>query len=62
MSTIAGPVAVVVGAEKHGASEGLLSAADAAGAHPDGRAGPNSLNVATAAAVVLYEAVRQRRV
>ncbi len=55
-----GPVAVVVGGEKHGASEGLLSAADLRVRIPmSGRA--DSLNVATAAAVVLYEAVRQRR-
>ncbi|MGB8383483.1 MAG: TrmH family RNA methyltransferase, partial [Dermatophilaceae bacterium] len=55
----AGPVAVVVGAEKHGASESLLSAADVQVRIPmAGRV--NSLNVASAAAVVLYEAVRQR--
>lgn len=54
-----GPVAVVVGAEKHGASEGVLAAADAQVRIPmAGRV--NSLNVASAAAVVLYEAVRQR--
>ncbi|MGV1007955.1 MAG: TrmH family RNA methyltransferase [Dermatophilaceae bacterium] len=53
-------VAVVVGAEKHGVSERLLEAAAATVRIPmAGRA--NSLNVATAAAVVLYEAVRQRR-
>ena len=54
-----GPVALVVGSEKHGATKGLLSAADVRVRIPmAGRA--DSLNVATAAAVVLYEAVRQR--
>jgi len=54
-----GPVAVIVGAEKHGVSEGLRSASDVHVRIPmAGRA--DSLNVSTAAAVVLYEAVRQR--
>lgn len=57
----AGPVAVVVGAEKHGVSDELLAAADARVRIPmRGRA--NSLNVSVAAAVVLFEAVRQRAV
>ncbi len=55
----AGPVAVVVGAEKHGVSDELLAAADARVRIPTaGRV--NSLNVSVAAAVVLFEAVRQR--
>lgn len=55
-----GRVAVAVGAEKHGLTDDLLAAATHRVHIPmSGRA--NSLNVATSAAVVLYEAVRQRR-
>jgi TrmH family RNA methyltransferase len=54
-----GGVAVAVGTEKGGLSDALLGAADVRVRIPmSGRA--NSLNVATSAAVVLYEAVRQR--
>lgn len=57
----AAPVAVAVGAEDVGLSEAILAAADARVRLPmAGRV--NSLNVSTAAAVVLFEAVRQRRV
>ena len=56
---LTGPVAVAVGAEKHGASPELLDAADALVRIPM-RGKANSLNVAAAAAVVLFEAVRQR--
>ena len=56
---LAGPVAVAVGAGKHGASRELLDAAEVRVRIPmSGKA--NSLNVAAAAAVVLFEAVRQR--
>lgn len=55
-----GPVAIAVGAEKHGLTDELLAAAAHRVRIPMvGRA--NSLNVATSAAIVLYEAVRQRR-
>ncbi len=55
-----GPVAIAVGAEKHGADGVLLSAADHRVRIPmAGRA--DSLNVAASAAIVIYEAVRQRR-
>ena len=54
-----GRVAIAVGSEKHGADDALLAAADHRVRIPMmGRA--NSLNVSVAAAVVLYEAVRQR--
>ncbi len=54
-----GAVAVAVGTEKHGLADPMLSAADVRVRIPmSGRA--DSLNVATSAAVVLYEAVRQR--
>jgi TrmH family RNA methyltransferase len=54
-----GRVAVAVGSEKHGADDALLEAATHRVRIPmRGRA--NSLNVSVAAAVVLYEAVRQR--
>lgn len=54
-----GPVAVAVGAEKHGLSAALLERAAYRIRIPMvGKA--NSLNVATSAAIVLYEAVRQR--
>ena len=54
-----GPTAVVVGAEHEGISDGWLAAADVAARLPmAGRV--NSLNVATSAAIFIYEAVRQR--
>src|SRR5690606_16644614 len=54
-----GPVAVAVGAEKHGLGPALLAAARHRVRIPmQGRA--NSLNVATSAAILLYEAVRRR--
>lgn len=56
----AGPVAIAVGAEKHGLSDAILAAATHRVRIPMvGRA--NSLNVATSAAIIVYEAVRQRR-
>lgn len=55
-----GPVAVAVGAEKTGLTSEALAAATYRVRIPmAGRA--DSLNVATSAAIVLYEAVRQRR-
>lgn len=57
---LAGPVAIAVGAEKHGLSDAALAAADHRVRIPmQGRV--NSLNVAASAAILLYEAVRQRR-
>ena len=54
-----GRVAIAVGSEKHGADDTLLQAATHRVRIPmHGRA--NSLNVAASAAIVLYEAVRQR--
>ncbi len=54
-----GGVAVAVGTEKHGLTDLALRSADARVRIPMvGRV--NSLNAATAAAVVVYEAVRQR--
>jgi RNA methyltransferase, TrmH family len=55
-----GPIAIAVGAERDGLSDEILAAATYKIRIPmSGRA--NSLNVATSAAVVIYEAVRQRR-
>lgn len=55
-----GPVAIAVGAEKTGLSDQVLErAAQRVRIPMVGRA--NSLNVATSAAIVVYEAVRQRR-
>jgi TrmH family RNA methyltransferase len=55
-----GPVAIAVGAEKYGLTDEILAAAAYRVRIPMvGRA--NSLNVATSAAIVIYEAVRQRR-
>lgn len=57
---LAGPAAIAVGAEKHGLTEEVLAVAAQRVRIPMvGRA--NSLNVATSAAILLYEAVRQRR-
>ncbi|EWT02140.1 rRNA methyltransferase [Intrasporangium oryzae NRRL B-24470] len=54
-----GRVAIAVGSEKHGADSVLLEAATHRVRIPmHGKA--NSLNVAASAAIVLYEAVRQR--
>jgi TrmH family RNA methyltransferase len=56
---LTGPVAIIVGTEKHGLSEVWTEAADERVWIPMvGRV--NSLNVATAAALLLYEVVRQR--
>lgn len=55
-----GPLAIVVGTEKHGLSQPWLEQSDLAIKIPMfGRV--NSLNVATAAALLIYEVVRQRR-
>jgi TrmH family RNA methyltransferase len=56
---LTGPTAIVVGAEKHGVSGAWLSAArDRVLIPMSGRV--NSLNVATSAAILTYEALRQR--
>ena len=56
---LAGPVAIAVGAEKTGLTASALEGATHRVRIPMvGRA--NSLNVATSAAIVVYEAVRQR--
>jgi TrmH family RNA methyltransferase len=58
---LTGRVAVAVGAEKHGSDDALLDAAAYRVRIPmQGKA--NSLNVASSAAVVLFEALRQRTV
>lgn len=57
---LTGPVAIAVGTEKYGLTDEFLERADVRVRIPMvGHA--NSLNVATSAAIVLYEAVRQRR-
>jgi TrmH family RNA methyltransferase len=56
---LSGPVAIVVGSEAHGLPATWLARADTRVRIPMfGRA--DSLNVATSAAIVVYEAVRQR--
>jgi RNA methyltransferase, TrmH family len=56
---LTGPTAIVVGSETHGLPARWLAAADVRVRIPMfGRA--DSLNVATSAAIVAYEAVRQR--
>lgn len=56
---LTGPVAIAVGTEKEGLTDEALEGADVLIRIPmSGKA--NSLNVATSAAIVLYEAVRQR--
>ncbi len=57
---LAGPVALVLGAEHDGLTPTLKAACDGTVRIPMHGAG-DSLNVATAAAVLLYEAARQRR-
>jgi len=56
---LAGPMALVVGSEARGVSEAARAQADEAVAIPM-PGGAESLNAAAAAAVLLYEAVRQR--
>jgi TrmH family RNA methyltransferase len=56
---LTGPTAIVVGAEHAGVSRYLTRTADVTAAIPM-RGHVNSLNVATSAAIVVYEAVRQR--
>lgn len=54
-----GPIAIAVGEEKYGLSDAWLAAADVGVRIPmTGRV--NSLNVATATALLVYEVVRQR--
>jgi TrmH family RNA methyltransferase len=56
---LTGPTAIVVGAEKHGVSDAWLAAARHRVLIPmSGQA--NSLNVATSAAILTYESLRQR--
>ncbi len=56
---LSGPLAIAVGAEDRGLSEDWLHAADATLKIPM-RGRVNSLNVSVAAALILFEAVRQR--
>ncbi len=56
---LAGPLAIVVGAEQYGLSAAWLDAADVRVRIPM-RGQCDSLNVASAATILLYEAVRQR--
>jgi len=57
---LSGPIAIAVGAEKPGLSRRWLAQADMQARIPMvGRV--NSLNVATSAALLVYEALRQRR-
>jgi len=57
---MAGPTVLVVGSEAHGLSESVLAAATDRAMIPM-PGGAESLNAAAAAAVLLYEAVRQRK-
>jgi TrmH family RNA methyltransferase len=54
------PVAIAVGAEDEGLPQNWLDAADRTVSIPVAHGSADSLNAATAAAVVLFEAVRQR--
>lgn len=54
------PVAVVVGSEQYGLSAELLAAADVRVSIPMPGGAVDSLNAATSAALLLFEAVRQR--
>jgi TrmH family RNA methyltransferase len=57
---LAQPVAIVVGPEDDGLDERWLAAADLEVAIPQRGTAIDSLNAATAAAILLFEAVRQR--
>ena len=54
------PVAIIVGAEDRGLGARWLGAADVQVSIPVSGSGVDSLNAATAAAILLFEAVRQR--
>ncbi len=54
------PTAVIMGDEHNGVSEGALKLSDSVAAIPMA-GGIGSLNVSVASAIVMYEAVRQRR-
>lgn len=58
---LAGPIAVIIGSEAHGVSPELAALATDAVSIPLA-AGVESLNAATAGAVILFEAARQRRI
>jgi TrmH family RNA methyltransferase len=58
---LTGPVAVLIGGEGAGLAESLVAAADGCFTVPM-QAGVESLNAAVTAAVVLYEAYRQRHI
>ena len=53
------PCAIVIGAEGSGVSEGVRKAADLIVSIPQ-KGNIQSLNASNAAAILLYEAVRQR--
>ena len=57
---LSGPTALVLGSEKRGVSRTWLDAADVRVGIPMAGEGPDSLNVAVAAGVLLVEAARQR--
>ncbi|HEX6220299.1 MAG TPA: RNA methyltransferase [Acidimicrobiia bacterium] len=59
---LTGPVAVVIGAEDEGLSKRAASIADELVVIPQTETGVDSLNASVAAAVVLFEAARQRAV
>ncbi|HEV2873682.1 MAG TPA: TrmH family RNA methyltransferase, partial [Thermoleophilaceae bacterium] len=56
-----GPVVVCLGAEREGLPAEVLAAADAVARIPLRPGGPDSLNVAMAATVALYEVERRMR-
>jgi tRNA G18 (ribose-2'-O)-methylase SpoU len=55
-----GPAAIVIGAEHGGLGAAWRAAATPVGIPMSGSAGADSLNAAAAAAVLLFDAVRQR--
>jgi 23S rRNA (guanosine2251-2'-O)-methyltransferase len=57
---LAGPLAVVIGAEADGLSDRARSACDELVVIPQEDAGVDSLNASVAAAVLLFEVVRRR--
>jgi TrmH family RNA methyltransferase len=60
-SHLSGAVAIVLGAEHSGVSDGYLLAADEQVRLPMAARAADSLNVATSGALMLFEALRQRR-
>jgi 23S rRNA (guanosine2251-2'-O)-methyltransferase len=60
-ANLAGPVLIVIGGERRGVTRSFIDEADLRLRIPYGRRGAHALGVAATAAVIAFEALRQRR-